>query len=126
MTDICAEISITCQRANLTELSTITRLLPSGGHEMGSLSRNGIPFDNSQWKYETDIIETYYTEDVSKLLIKDLSENFSALKAFVNNNNCDVAICFLLRNQTELKPALTIDKEMIQFAAQLNAYIYFD
>jgi hypothetical protein len=60
------ELSVICKTQNLQALSLITGLRSCGGHNINDTSKKGIMLNYSQWDYETNIVETYYTEDVSK------------------------------------------------------------
>jgi hypothetical protein len=53
-------------------------------------------------------------------------KNLSEFTAFIHQNNCKVSICFVISEITDTLPALTIDRELINFASKLNAEIYFD
>ena len=126
MTQIYAELSVTSKNENLQELSIITGLYSSGGHNVNEISRTGKIFDYSQWNYTTDVIETCYSEEVSPFLIKAFEKGFNEFSEFVDRKKCKVSICFVVNKITEIIPDLTIDSEMINFAAKLNAKIYFD
>jgi hypothetical protein len=126
MTRIYAELSISCKTRNLQELSILTGLYPSGWHDINDISKMGKQFDYSQWDYKTDSVVTYYPEDISPLIMNAFKNCIGNLSKFIKKNNCRVSICYVIDGITETIPDLTIDREMIKFAAKLNAKIYFD
>ena len=126
MPNIYVELSITSKQTNLQELSKITGLSPAGGHNINDITKKGIVLDYSLWNYETNIVETYCTEDVSSQLIVAFKNNIDEFIDFIHKNSCEVSICFVVGNSTDILPALSIDREMIKFAARINAEVYFD
>jgi hypothetical protein len=126
MPNIYAELSVTSKRADLQELSKITGLSSAEGHNINDVTRRGVILDYSQWDYKTKSYETYYTEDVSFQLITNFENCMVEFINFIQENCCEVSICFVIANVTDIMPALTINKAMINFAAKLNAEIYFD
>jgi len=126
MPKIYAHLSVTSKKTNLQEISKITGLVPAGGHNINDVSITGIVLDYSQWDYETAPLETFYTEDVSSRLIMAFKNNIDGFVDFIHKNCCEVSICFVISDVTDTRPALTINREMINFAAKINAEIYFD
>jgi len=126
MPNIYADISVISKKSNLDLLSKITGLTPVMQHNINYLTKRGIVLDYSQWVYKTNVIETYNTEDVSKHIILPFKNCISEFIEFLNKNSCEVSICFVIGDVTDSMPSLIISREMISFAAKINAEIYFD
>jgi hypothetical protein len=126
MPNIYAELSITSRQTNLQDISKITGLPPAREHNINDVTPKGIVLDYSLWSYETSAVETYCTEGVSSQLIMNFKNNIDKFISFIHRNRCEVSICFVIGNTTDVLPALSIDRAMIKFAAEINAEVYFD
>jgi len=126
MPTIYAELLVTSKKTNLQELLKITGLSPVRINDIKDVTKKGIVLDFSLWVYETSVFETYNTEDVSLQLINDFKSSIDKFIDFIQKNSCEVSICFVIGNVTGVMPALTIDRNMIHFAARLNAKVCFD
>jgi hypothetical protein len=126
MARIYIELSVVCKTRNLQGLSILTGVSPSEEHNINDISKQGKLFDYSCWDYKTYPIETYYSEEASSLLIRTFEKCIERFREFILQYNCTVSICYVLGEINNIIPDLTIDKEMINFAAKLNAKIYFD
>jgi len=126
MPTIYAELSVTSKNTNLQELSKITGLSPSRLSNINDVTKRGIVLSFSSWDYETNIFETYNSEDVSPHLIIAFKDSIDKFIDFIQKNNCKVSICYVIGDVIDIMPTLSIDREMIHFAAKLNAEVYFD
>jgi len=126
MPTIYAELSITSKKTNLREISKITGITPADEHEINEITDRGYILDHSLWRYETEIFETYDMDYVSSQFLMTFKDSSDDLSDFIHKNECDVIIYFVIGDVTDEMPVLTISKEMIKFAARLNANIDFD
>ena len=112
---------------NLDSITTRVRRAPTVAKNKGDATIRGGKSLHSFWKIALPAQETLYVSDAIKSLRKDVATVATTLCVIAKSDNVELRVsCAVYRKTGETTPAIWIDKDTINWLAEIGAVLDID
>jgi hypothetical protein len=80
----------------------------------------------TSWEYSTNFIETYYLDDVSKLLLDKFEPYTDKISEYIKSNKLESKLYVIAESESGNTPALFFDKKLVRFLSKIDGVIDVD
>lgn len=125
-TSVMVDFSIIGDDFSPQEITERLKIVPTEQYRKGELSKRSIERKESCWSKSTGYVETLY---VSEVLTKLVAEILCAKKLLIDlKKELDLTYKFIIviKIEQNQKPAIYLEKSIIEFANDIQAEIDFD
>lgn len=78
------------------------------------------------WEYSTNFIETYYLDEVSKLLLDKFESHTNKISEYLKSNKLESKLYVITESESGDTPALFFDKKLVHFLSKIDGVIDVD
>lgn len=125
-TNIMVEFCVLGDEFNPEEVTSKLLIEPSEQYLKGSRSARNIERKETCWSINTGYIETLFVSEVLDILLDKLATKKEVILELKNQMNLICKFFVVLNIEDNIKPAIYLDKKVIEFANFVGAEFDFD
>lgn len=125
-TSVMVEFSILGDDFNPEEITSRLSIKPTEQYLKGSKSRKNFERKESCWCISTGYVETLYVSELLDMLIGKLIDKKDIIQKLKKEWNLECKFFVVINIENNVKPAVYIEKEVIEFANAVGAEFDFD
>jgi len=109
----------------ITELSNIT---PTAMWMEGDdiPHRKNLKRKETCWKFSTDFIQTFFIEDVTKIIVEKFTPSIKKISTYVKDQHLEAKLYVIAEVYNKERPALYFDRDLLKMLVKINGSIEID
>lgn len=125
-TSVMVEFCILGDNFNPEEITLELSIEPTEQYLKGSRNNRNIERKESCWSINTGYVETLYVSELLDILIDKLIDKKDIIQKLKKKWNIDCKFFVVINIENNVKPAVYLEKEVIEFANAVGAEFDFD